>query len=134
MNRLIYNAIKTPDGTVLHSKHRHDYVDYTDKNGNYYAVDGGNDYLKRAANFRDYEELSKYDDGTHGTRREYIHWGRNYDKNMIRLSETEWIPIKDLETDHIKAILETQTHLDKYMLNVFRDELKYRESNVKNIR
>lgn len=30
---IIQNAIRTPDGTFLVSKHRHDFVSYKDKNG-----------------------------------------------------------------------------------------------------
>ena len=32
-------------------------------------------------------------------------WGRNYDKDMNRLSQTEFVLLKDLTTDHIKAII-----------------------------
>lgn len=32
-------------------------------------------------------------------------WGRNYDKDMNQLPRTEFIPLKDLTTDHIKAII-----------------------------
>lgn len=28
---LLVNRIKTPDGTIIQSKHRHDYVTYIDK-------------------------------------------------------------------------------------------------------
>ena len=31
--QIIINQIRTPDGTLLKSMHRHDYVEYTDKNG-----------------------------------------------------------------------------------------------------
>ena len=51
------NAIKTPDGTIIESKHRHDFVCHKDKNGNTYCVDGGLDYLKRIGP-PDYTELS----------------------------------------------------------------------------
>lgn len=53
-NRILVNAIRTPDGTLLHSKHRHDCVIYKDKNGKEYGVDGG---YSRNNNF--YEELFK---------------------------------------------------------------------------
>jgi hypothetical protein len=36
-DRLVYNAIRTPDGTVLVSYSRHDYKTYTDANGHEYA-------------------------------------------------------------------------------------------------
>ena len=47
MNNLIYNAIRTPDGTILESRSVHDFVGHTDANGKYYAADGGLEYLKR---------------------------------------------------------------------------------------
>jgi len=38
---LIANALRTPDGTVLESKSRHDYKEYIDANGKTYMIDGG---------------------------------------------------------------------------------------------
>lgn len=56
---IVLNSIRTPDGTVLVSKHEHDFIRYTDKNGLKYAIDGGNDFLKRMCG-GEYEELSEY--------------------------------------------------------------------------
>lgn len=103
--QLLYNAIQTKDGTILHSKHQHDFIYYLDKSGEKYILDGGNSY-RRIMGPKDLKDLAVYDDGTHETRRKYLHWGRNFDKDMNRLKETEWVPIKDLETDHIENILE----------------------------
>jgi len=56
--QIVYNAIRTPDGTILESCHRHQYIQYTDKKTKkLYAVDGGLDYLKRIGS-DDYQELS----------------------------------------------------------------------------
>lgn len=38
---IICNQIVTPDGTRLISHGVHDFVSHTDKNGQYYACDGG---------------------------------------------------------------------------------------------
>lgn len=56
---IILNSIKTPDGTILISKNEHDFVRYKDANGLSYAIDGGNQFLKRMCS-GEYEELSKY--------------------------------------------------------------------------
>ena len=129
MEKLIYNAIRTPDGTIIESKHRHDYVDHLDKNGNVYMVDGGLDYLKRSVVEEfPYEELSVYDDGKHETRRKYLKWGINYTKDMVRLPKTIFKPIKDLDTDHIKAIIDGgYVNNDSKYKKMFEDELKFRK-------
>ncbi len=49
--RLIYNSIITPDGTVLVSRHRHDYNSHLDKNGLTYSIDGGTDYTRTSVGF-----------------------------------------------------------------------------------
>ena len=73
--RIVSNRIRTPDGTILESMHRHDYVTYLDANGKEYMVDGGLDYLRR--NVHDdapYEELSVYDDALHVEIRNVFKW------------------------------------------------------------
>ena len=125
--RILINRIRTPDGTVLSSYNRHDYVTHLDKNGETYMVDGGTNYLRRNVNIIPYEELTVVDDGIHETRRENLHWGVNYDKEMNRLKQTEFRPIKDLDTDHIEAILKNYGEvIDKFYKEIFIQELSYR--------
>lgn len=62
---LIYNAVRTPDGTILESRHVHDYATHLDANGDEYMVDGGFDYLRRSVNKVPAEDLSLYSDEKH---------------------------------------------------------------------
>lgn len=58
---VVFRAMVTPDGTVLHSKHRHDFVGHDDKNGNFYAIDGGLDYCRTTAMDTDYRLIEVHD-------------------------------------------------------------------------
>jgi hypothetical protein len=120
--RLLLNRIKTPDGTILTSYNRHDYLTHKDAiTKEVLMVDGGNDYARRHVGT--YEELSVYDDGSHLTRRSALHWGTRGKDNKQPLT---YKPIKDLDSDHIEAILRTQTQISEFYKEVFKEELKYR--------
>ena len=121
-SKILLNRIKTPDGTILTSYNRHNYVEYKDTlTKEVLMVDGGTDYLRR--NMGTYEELSVYDDGTHLTRRSAVHWGtRGKDGRQPLVYK----PIKDLDSDHIEAILKTQHQISDFYREIFKDELKYR--------
>lgn len=121
-SKILLNRIKTPDGTILTSYNRHNYVEYKDTiTKEVLMVDGGTDYLRR--NMGTYEELSVYDDGSHLTRRSAVHWGtRGKDGRQPLVYK----PIKDLDSDHIEAILKTQHQISDFYREIFKDELKYR--------
>ena len=126
VDRLIRNAIRTPDGTVLESIHVHDYRTYTDKNGLTYMVDGGLEYLRR--NLHEdapYEELSVYVDEDHEINREYFQW-TSYGEDGKGPSKTQ--ALKDMDTDHIQAILDNGFGRD-YSRELFQEELAYRCEN-----
>ena len=123
--KLIANRIRTPDGTILESMHRHDYVTYVDKNGKEYMVDGGLEYLRRnRVADAPAEELSVYSDAPHSEIREVFCWGTRGKDGRQRL---KYVPLKDLTTDHVVAILETQTHISDYIRKIFSDELDFRK-------
>lgn len=42
--KLLVSRIQTPDGTILTSYYRHNYVQHYDKNNKIYFLDGGKDY------------------------------------------------------------------------------------------
>ena len=128
--KLIQNKWKTPDGTILHTKHRYDYIKYKDKNGEIYTLDGGSDYIIISKNKQKLKNLCIYSDGKFENDRCLL-WGKNYGKNGKKLKQTKWIKVKDLETEHIYKILETQI-LTKFWIRLFWDELRYREELILN--
>ena len=66
-------------------------------------------------------------DFSHEAKREIYTWG-TFNKDYE--SEREDKFIKDLDTDHIKAILETQTHIkDTDIEQILKDELQFRSNN-----
>lgn len=122
--QIISNKIRTPDGTILESFHRHDYKTYVDKNGLEYMVDGGLDYLRR--NVHDqapYEELSVSADCPFETFREEMKWGTRGKDGKQPL---KYVPLKKLTVEHIQAILDTQTQILPWLRNAFQQELRYR--------
>ncbi len=131
--KILYNAIRTPDGTILHSKSTHDYIEYTDKNGHTYIVDGGCDYLKRSVSDAapPYEDISEYDDGSFEKRRKYFVWGSRFDKDGNTLSKIILRPIMELDTKHIEAILDTQKQINVEYKDTFERELRWRKRDAK---
>ena len=127
MEKYLANRIRTPDGTILESMHRHDYVTYIDANGKEYMVDGGLDYLRR--NVHDdapYTELSVLSTDEHSVVREVFKWGTYGIDGKQKL---KYVVLKDMSWDHIEAILETQTQLRDHIRQVFVNELDYRGKN-----
>ena len=123
MTVLIYNALKTPDGTVIESTHRHDYKTYKDANGKTYMVDGGDCYLKRSAH-GDEVDMSLYDDAPHEKQREVLTWGTygiNGDQPLYRM------PIKEMEEAHINAVLQN-CRPTQVLANCMSKELIFRET------
>lgn len=100
--KLIRNALQTPDGTIIQSHGRHDYVTYTDANGKQYMVDGGLDYLRRSVH-EDQVDMSLYDDQPHEVQRDVLSWGTygiNGDQPL------QFRTIADMETSHLEAVVE----------------------------
>ena len=100
--KLIRNALQTPDGTIIESTHRHDYVTHTDANGKEYMVDGGLSYIRRSAN-GDEIDMSLYNDQPHEVQRDVLTWGTyGIDGNQ----PLQYITIADMDTGHLEAVVE----------------------------
>jgi len=122
MKKLLKNAIITPDGTELESRFQHDLISHTDKNGNYYAIDGGLSYQRILCDGQhDYTDASLWSIDEHSKLINGLTWG-SYGKNGNE--DLQYIKIKDMSTNHIKAVLETQPN-NRYK-KVFEEELKFR--------
>ena len=123
MRKLILNRIRTPDGTVLESRNRHDYKCYKDtKSLEIYINDGGVEYLRRSVNVIPWEDLSLYSDDDFEKLREGIEWG-TYGKSGNE--ELHYKPISNMSSNHIKAILSNCIVAD-YLKEIFEKELIHR--------
>lgn len=130
MSEILCSKLICPDGTILHSKHRHDYVDHIDANGYYYFLDGGNDYVRSSLNEISGTYLTITTDDPHSLIREHFVWG-TYGKNGDE--ELRYIILKDMEDEHVEAVLE---YGEKWVhiIEIFRDELRYRKAmNIDNL-
>lgn len=123
---LICNKIKTPDGTILQSYHRHDYKTYRDKNGEVYMVDGGLEYLRRNICNEPFTELSIYSDEPHEIIRENFAWG-TYGKNLDQ--PLKRVLLCDMSDAHIKAVLEFEKQPPEFIQVLFIEELIYRDKH-----
>lgn len=125
MNNVVYSALRTPDGTLLESKHRHDFVSHEDANGKKYMLDGGLDYIRSSCN-GDEVFIAVTLDYPHEIVREVVKWG-TYGKNgdepyrQVKLSE--------MSNAHIRAIIETQKGIYPQFKEAMMNELTYRDAN-----
>jgi len=123
--KLLVSRIITPDGTVLESKHRHDYVEHLDKNGETYMLDGGIDYIRTNINKEEAKPAHIFTDDSHEIIREGFTWGT---RGKTGKDTLRYVVLKDLTTEHIQAILDTQMNISEDFRKVFLDELVYRKN------
>jgi len=110
---LVYNAIQTPDGTVLESRHRHDFVSHKDANGYVYFVDGGLAY-RRVGCHKDApfpKNLSKSLPSCPLEEAVKIPiWG-TYGKSGNE--PLKYVAVADMDTEHLKNVLDNQNVLEQ---------------------
>ena len=127
--QILVNQIRTPDGTIIKSRHRHDYVTHRDKNGLEYMVDGGDDYLRRAIHpNHPYEEISIYEDTPYEEIRKHLErGGRGKDGRQ----PLEYVAMKDINDEWLQAIIdyEKEYRPDNPYIKMYELEVAYRKDN-----
>lgn len=115
--KIIQNAVKITEEdkeTFLVSANRHDFVSYQFKDGSSFFIDGGKEYLRRGGTFLKDPRIENYSlDENHSflVIKEKLLWGT---RGKDGQGELTYKPIKDLDKDHLIAILETQNVSELY--------------------
>lgn len=125
--KLLVSSIQTPDGTVLHSKHKYDYVLHKDKNGETYFLDGGTTIVRTSLNKNKAKDISIYDTDKIEKIRETFSWGS---KGKSGLENIDYIKLKDMTNVHIHSVLDTQLKISNELRSVFQRELEFRKKNI----
>jgi len=122
--QILRNALRTPDGTILESRHRHDYKEYEDANGWVYVVDGGLDYLRRTVNKNaPAKDLTLTEEDPHFFLRDYVTWGTYGKEGDQPLS---YVTIANMSDGHLQAVLDTQKRMYPQVRDLMKAELEYR--------
>lgn len=122
--RVIIHYAVTKAGDKLFSFDRHDYRS-TDT-GEF--IDGGFDYIRTNCEIK-----TDFVDNLIQDIREQFKWYVSLDKDGRVLKEPKYVLLKDLDTDHIEAILKLPTLVNPETLwaktykSIFENELKYRQ-------
>lgn len=150
---IILNQIKTPDGTIIRSMHRHDFVTHVDKNGLTYMVDGGNEYLRRSFHetkltpFKktlikikslfgikwvdpvQHTEMSVFSDAPFEVIRESFHRGGRGKDGTEPLT---WVPMNKMSDAWLLACIKYNSdrgHANCFANTMYEQELMYRQEN-----
>ena len=119
--RKVYaSRIRTPDGTILQSFHRHDYKEHDDVvSGETYVIDGGIDYFRGSINKVPAEDLTVYVDDPFEVKREVPVWG-TYGKNGDK--ELRWVSVSEMEDAHIEALVNPNMYVARAIKEVLLEE------------
>lgn len=128
--KLIRNAIRCPDGTVIESRHRHDFQPHKQEDGREYSVDGGLCYQHISFSDLEFENLALYEGDPHEKIRGGFSWCSVLDENSNRRPQPVFTLLKDLTDDHLDNLIEfTKEDYPKHIHNVFLAEKEWRSDN-----
>ena len=122
---MISNGLQTPDGTIIYSRTRYDYVTHRDANGREYTIDGGLYYVRSSA-WGDEQLMTVTTEDDHEQVREACVWG-TYGINGDQPLQHK--KLADMDRDHINAVLETYPQMHGGIKTAMLNELEYRRNN-----
>lgn len=125
LQQIVRNAIQCPDGTILDSKHRHDYQAHIDAvTKEHYTTDGGLDYVRRSINKAPYKDLTLTTADSIDQIRKYFSWSSVTKQGRVSRC------LAELSDQHISNILLTQQHIkDTFVEQLLIREQEYRKTN-----
>lgn len=130
-SKLIQNALRTPDGTIIVSQHVHDYQEHEG-----YMVDGGLEYSRIGwpdGGQHKYEPLFLYENDDFDLKKECLVWGTRGKDGKQPL---KWVRFVDCDDEHLKNILKIHVSgLYTKVINVILEErvLKFRKQKLEKI-
>ena len=126
---MLYNALKCPDGTILHSTRGWDYKTHIDAiTGEFYMVDSGNSmYYRRSINDVHGVDISVTTESPFVYQRKVFAWGTY---GVDGKGERKEVALCNMSTAHIDAVLRTQSKIKgTYVEELMQNELEYRLLN-----
>jgi hypothetical protein len=117
----IYASLRTPDGTLLESRPRHDFASHKEADGSVVFLDLGYTYCRTSC--LDCPIFLVTSEDPHSTIREYLEWG-TYGKNGDQ--PLEYIKLKDITDDHLYTLVSSYLDRDHIWYDHFKNELDYR--------
>lgn len=121
---VLVNKIQTPDGTILTSYHRHDYVEHIDKNGELYFNDGGVTCVRRSINKEPSKDISLTTEDPFTVIREEFSWGTYGSFGQDKFT---WVKLCNMSEEHILNII--RDYPSNPHIPLFIQELIYRKEN-----
>ena len=129
MSQLLVNKIICPDGTVLESRHRHDYQEHEQEDGRVYLIDGGLDYQRIGFSDTKFTNCTYYVGDDHSKIREHFEWTRHMDADGNPLPVYEVVLLKDITDSHLDALIEwTKEDYPQYVNDLFVAEKEWRNN------
>lgn len=125
---LLVNSFQTPDGTILVSRHRHDFVRHTDAiTGKEYVCDGGTSYIRWGMG-GDYKDLTIYSTDPHEKIRKGVERGG---RGINGDEPLEYVTLDKINDEWLAAIIkyEEEHRPGNFYLPIFRKEVEYRKEH-----